>query len=70
MRFYYLGHSLTACQSMTGKAAGETMEMHRLQLRLTKDKLSNFSHIDVDTDRGVVTLSGLLNTAEEKARAT
>jgi len=55
---------------MTGKAAGETMEMHRLQLRLTKDKLSNFSHIDVDTDRGVVTLSGLLNTAEEKARAT
>jgi hyperosmotically inducible periplasmic protein len=66
--------SLTACQSMTGKTAGETMDdtaiNSRVQGKLTGDKLSNFSRIDVDTDRGIVTLSGVVHTAEEKARAT
>jgi hyperosmotically inducible protein len=66
--------SLTACQSMTGKTAGETMDdasiSSRVQGKLTGDTLSNFSRIDVDTDRGVVTLSGVVNTTEDKARAT
>ena len=66
--------SLTACQSMMGKTAGESMDDSSInslvQAKLTEDKLSNFSRIDVDTDRGVVTLSGVVNTAEEKARAT
>ena len=66
--------SLTACQSMTGKTAGETMDdaaiNSRVQGKLTGDKLSNFSRIDVDTDRGIVTLSGVVLTAEEKTRAT
>ena len=66
--------SLTACQSMMGKTAGENMDdasINSLVLgKLTEDKMSNFSRIDVDTDRGVVTLSGVVNTAEEKARAT
>ena len=66
--------SLTACQSMTGKTAGQTMDdasiTSLVQGKLTKDNLSNFSRIDVDTDRGVVTLSGVVNTPEEKARAT
>jgi hyperosmotically inducible periplasmic protein len=66
--------SLTACQSMMGKTAGETMDdasiNSRVQGKLTGDTLSNFSRIDVDTDRGVVTLSGVVNTTEDKARAT
>jgi hyperosmotically inducible periplasmic protein len=66
--------SLNACQSMTGKTAGETMDdasiSSRVQGKLTGDTLSNFSRIDVDTDRGVVTLSGVVNTTEDKARAT
>ncbi|HKQ33670.1 MAG TPA: BON domain-containing protein [Nitrospiraceae bacterium] len=66
--------SLTACQSMTGKTAGETMDdaaiNSRVQGKLTGDKLSNFSRIDADTDRGIVTLSGVVLTAEEKTRAT
>jgi hyperosmotically inducible protein len=31
--------------------------------------MSNFTRVDVDTERGVVNLSGVVQTAEQKARA-
>jgi hyperosmotically inducible periplasmic protein len=65
--------SLVACQSMTGKTAGQTMSdatiTTKVQGKLTGDKLSNFSRIDVDTEQSVVTLTGVVHTAEEKMRA-
>jgi osmotically-inducible protein OsmY len=64
---------LTACESMTGKTAGQTIDDATIttyvQSRLTSDKASNFSRIDVDTNRGVVTLNGVVKTGEEKSRA-
>jgi osmotically-inducible protein OsmY len=64
---------LTACQSMTGKTTGQTIDDATLtasvQAKLTGDKLSNFSRINVDTDRSVVSLNGVVRTVEEKSRA-
>ncbi len=68
-----LGIFLTACQSMTGKTAGQTVDdatiTTSVQGKLTGDKASNYTRIDVDTERGVVTLNGVVQTPEEKARA-
>ena len=65
--------SLTACQSTTGKTAGQTMTDSRItaavQSKLTADRISNFTRVDVDTERGVVNLSGVVTSAEQKSRA-
>ena len=65
--------SLTACESMSGKTAGQTIDdatvTASVQVKLTGDKASNFSRIDVDTNRSVVTLNGVVRTVEEKSRA-
>ena len=65
--------SLTACESMTGKTAGRTVDdastTASVQGKLTRDKASNFTRINVDTERGVVTLNGVVQTVEEKSRA-
>lgn len=64
---------LTACQSTTGKTAGQTMTDSRItatvQAKLTADRMSNFARVDVDTERGVVNLSGIVPSAEQKSRA-
>lgn len=61
------------CQAMTGKTAGRTMNdasiTASVQTKLTADKVSNFSRIDVDTERGIVTLNGVVQSAEERERA-
>lgn len=68
-----LGIFLTACQSMTGKTAGQNIDdatmSASVQGKLTSDKASNFTRINVDTDRGVVTLNGVVQTVEDKSRA-
>ena len=64
---------LTACETMTGKTAGQTIDdataTASVQGKLTADKLSNFSRINVDTERSVVTLNGVVRSVEEKSRA-
>lgn len=64
---------MTGCQSMTGKTAGQTIDdatiTASVQGKLTGDKLSNFTRINVDTDRSVVTLNGVVRSTEEKTRA-
>ena len=64
---------LTACESMTGKTAGQNIDDVTLtasvQAKLTGDKPSNFSRINVDTDRSVVSLNGVVRTVEDKSRA-
>jgi osmotically-inducible protein OsmY len=65
--------ALTGCQSTTGKTASETMSdtsiSTAVQTQLTSDRLSNFSRIDVDTERGIVNLSGVVQTEEQRERA-
>ena len=65
--------ALSACQSTTGKTAGQTMNdasiSAAVQTKLTSDRLSNFPRIDVDTERGVVNLSGVVETEAQRARA-
>jgi hyperosmotically inducible periplasmic protein len=64
---------LTACESINGKTAGQTLDdataTASVQGKLTADNLSNFSRINVDTDRGVVTLNGVVRSAADKMRA-
>ena len=64
---------MTGCESMTGKTAGQTIDdasiTASVQGKLTGDKLSNFTRINVDTDRSVVTLNGVVRSVEEKSRA-
>jgi osmotically-inducible protein OsmY len=40
-----------------------------VQSKLTADRVSNFSRVDVDTERGVVNLSGVVPSADQKSRA-
>ena len=65
--------SLGACQAVTGKTAGRVIDdksiTAQVKGKLTTDRISNFSRVDVDTDRGVVHLSGVVQSAEQKARA-
>ena len=64
---------MTACESMTGKTTGQTIDdatmTASVQGKLTADKLSNFARINVDTDRGVVSLNGVVRSVKEKSRA-
>ena len=65
--------ALSGCQSLTGKTAGQTMNdasiSTAVQTKLTSDRLANFPRIDVDTERGVVSLNGVVETAAQRARA-
>lgn len=65
--------AVTACQSTTGKTMGETVSdasiSTTVQTKLTGDRVSNFTRVDVDTERGVVQLSGVVPSSEQKSRA-
>jgi len=65
---------LIGCQSVTGKTAGENVTdasiSTAVQSKLTGDRVSNFTRVDVDTERGIVNLSGVVQSAEQKARAS
>ena len=64
--------SVFGCQSTTGTTAGQTIDdatiTASVQSKLSSDRLSNFSRIDVDTERGVVTLNGVVKSADQKVR--
>lgn len=64
---------IVGCQSTTGKTAGQTMSdasiSTAVQAKLTRDRLGNFPRIDVDTERGVVNLSGIVETEAQRAHA-
>jgi hyperosmotically inducible protein len=65
--------TLAGCETTTGKTAGDTVSdatiSTKVQGALTADRMSNFTRVDVDTERGVVNLSGVVESAQQKARA-
>lgn len=65
--------SATGCTAMTGQTAGQyvddaTISTH-VKAKLVADKASNFTRVDVDTTNKVVSLTGVVQSAEQKHRA-
>ena len=65
--------SLAGCQAMTGKTAGQNVDdaaiTSSVKTKLAADKLSSLTRIDVDTNNGTVSLNGVVESADQKARA-
>lgn len=61
------------CQSMTGRTAGQNVDDAALtasvKSTLVADKLANLTRVDVDTTLGVVSLNGVVESADQKSRA-
>lgn len=64
---------LSGCTSMTGQTAGEYWDDSTItasvKRKLVAEKTANFTRIDVDTTNQVVTLTGIVTSADEKAKA-
>jgi hyperosmotically inducible protein len=64
---------LSGCQALTGETMGEHIDdttiTSTVKTRLAGEKGTTLTRIQVDTDRGVVQLSGVVESAAEKARA-
>ena len=64
---------LAGCQALTGETVGQNIDDANLttavKTQLARDKVSTLTRIDVDTTRGVVSLNGVVESAEQKARA-
>ncbi|MGE5818188.1 MAG: BON domain-containing protein [Deltaproteobacteria bacterium] len=65
--------ALTGCQAMTGKSAGRNVDdaaiTASVKSTLVADKAVNLTRIDVDTNNGVVSLNGVVDSAQQKDRA-
>ena len=65
--------SSTGCTSMTGQTAGQYVDDSTIttsvKAKLVADKLPNLTRIDVDTTNRVVSLNGVVESPEQKARA-
>jgi osmotically-inducible protein OsmY len=64
---------VTACQSMTGKTAGTTIDdaaiTATVKSKLAAERVGSLTKIDVDTNRGVVYLNGNVDDPAYRARA-
>jgi hyperosmotically inducible periplasmic protein len=64
---------LSACQTMTGETAGENIDDTTLtttvKSKLAAEKVATFTRIGVETNLGVVTLTGVVDSAADKSRA-
>jgi hyperosmotically inducible protein len=64
---------LSGCTSMTGQTAGHYVDDSTItasvKAKLVAEKTANLTRIDVDTTNQVVTLSGIVASADDKARA-
>jgi hyperosmotically inducible periplasmic protein len=68
-----LSLSVAGCQSMTGQTAGQYVDdstiTSQVKAKLVGDKVANFTRIDVDTTNRVVSLTGIVESPEQKTRA-
>jgi hyperosmotically inducible protein len=64
---------LSGCQALTGETLGEHVDdttiTTTVKTKLAAEKGTTLTRIQVDTDRGVVQLSGVVDSAAEKSRA-
>ncbi len=65
--------SAAGCTSMTGQTAGQNVDDSTItasvKTKLAADKIGSLTRIDVDTTRQVVSLNGIVESPEQKARA-
>ena len=63
---------MTGCQAMTGETMGQNIDDGTLttsvKTQLASDKLVTLTRVGVETDNGIVHLTGEVETAEQKAR--
>ena len=63
---------LNGCQAMTGETAGQNLDdgvlTTSVKSSLASDKLVTLTRVGVETDNGIVHLTGEVETAEQKAR--
>lgn len=68
-----LASVISACQTMTGKTAGENIDdgaiTASVKSKLVADKASNMTRVNVDTNNATVYLNGTVESPEQKARA-
>jgi osmotically-inducible protein OsmY len=64
---------LNGCQAMTGETLGQNIDdttiTTTVKAKLAADKGSTLTRVGVDTNRGVVQLSGVVKSAADKAKA-
>jgi hyperosmotically inducible protein len=64
----------TGCTAMTGKSAGENVDdasiTASVKTKLAAEKPATLTKVDVDTNKGTVYLTGNVENAAVKARAT
>jgi osmotically-inducible protein OsmY len=53
----------------TGQYVDDTTITTSIKAKLTAEKAANFTRIDVDTTNQVVTLNGVVESADQKAKA-
>jgi hyperosmotically inducible periplasmic protein len=60
------------CQALTGRTAGRNVDdatiTASVKSSLATDKVSSLTRVDVDTTNGVVSLNGVVQSAEQKKR--
>jgi hyperosmotically inducible protein len=63
---------ITGCQAMTGETMGQNIDDGTLtsyvKTKLASDKLVTLTRVGVETNNGVVYLTGEVETAEQKSR--
>jgi osmotically-inducible protein OsmY len=61
------------CTAMTGQTAGQYVDDSTITAsvkgKLAQDKLGTLTRVDVDTTNRVVTLTGIVQTPDDRARA-
>ena len=64
---------ISGCTSMTGQTAGQLVDDSTItasvKAKLVGDKAANLTRIEVDTTNQVVTLNGVVESADQKAQA-
>ena len=64
---------LNGCQAMTGETAGQNIDDGTLttyvKTQLAGERLNTLSRVGVETNNGIVYLTGEVETAEQKSRS-
>ena len=65
--------STAGCTAMTGETAGQNIDDSTItasvKSKLAADRIGTLTRVDVDTTRQVVSLNGVVESPEQKARA-
>jgi len=62
---------MTGCQALTGRTMGENIDdsyiTSSVKTKLASDKLVSLTRVEVETNNGVVYLTGQVETAEQRS---